>query len=225
MVIKHLPQQPAVCTLDVRLKRRSHCAHRVHLSVVLQLIKSNDSVHSTHAQPQRCACMLWMASLLSNSLIWLLPSLLWRCWLGGRKGIRPVKTEWWGAGMVICLEQVVDLDMAQLMPLPLTVSCFRKIPIGFTFLVPAHLGSPGKRAIKCVCDYYRHGTMTTTSPCIVAMSSSSEWHSYIAVGLSQQWRVVSIVYMPELCGVISGIGTDADNSIRYRASVTNTVSV
>ena len=37
------------------------------------------------------------------------------------------------------------------MPLPLTVSCFSKIHIGFTFLVPAHLGSPGKRAIKRVC--------------------------------------------------------------------------
>ena len=42
--------------------------------------------------------------------------------------------------------------MAQLMPLPLTVSCFSKIQIGFTFLVPAHPGSPGKRAIKRVCD-------------------------------------------------------------------------
>jgi len=41
--------------------------------------------------------------------------------------------------------------MAQLMPLPLTVSCFRKIQIGFTFLVPAHPGSPGKRAVKRVC--------------------------------------------------------------------------
>jgi len=40
------------------------------------------------------------------------------------------------------------LHMAQLMPLPLTVSCFSKIQIGFTFLVPAHLGSPGQRAIK-----------------------------------------------------------------------------
>jgi len=41
------------------------------------------------------------------------------------------------------------------MPLPLTVSCFSKIQIGFTFLVPAHLGSPGERAVKrvCVCVY------------------------------------------------------------------------
>ena len=53
--------------------------------------------------------------------------------------------------MVICLEQGADLHMAELMPLPLTVSCFSKIQIGFTFLVPADLGSPGKRAVKRVC--------------------------------------------------------------------------
>jgi len=44
--------------------------------------------------------------------------------------------------------------MAQLMPLPLTVSCFSKIQTGFTFLVPAHLGSPSKKAVNgcaCVC--------------------------------------------------------------------------
>ena len=47
------------------------------------------------------------------------------------------------------------MHTTQLMPLPLTVSCFSKIQIGFTFLVPAHLGSPEKRAVKqvCVCMY------------------------------------------------------------------------
>jgi len=77
--------------------------------------------------------------------------------LGDRKGIWPVKTEWWGDGMVVCLERGADLHMAQLMPLPLNVSCFSKIQIGFTFLVPAHTGSPRKRAVKrvcvCVCLY------------------------------------------------------------------------
>jgi len=53
--------------------------------------------------------------------------------------------------MVVCLELGADLHMAQLMPLPLTVSHFSKIQIGFTFLVPTHLGSPGKRAIERVC--------------------------------------------------------------------------
>ena len=56
--------------------------------------------------------------------------------------------EWWGAGMVICLERGADLHIAQLMPLPLTVSCFSKIQIGFTFSVLAHPGSPGHWAIK-----------------------------------------------------------------------------
>ena len=43
--------------------------------------------------------------------------------------------------------------MAQLIPLPLTISCSSKIQIGFTFLVPAHLGSPGQRAVKWVCVF------------------------------------------------------------------------
>jgi len=73
--------------------------------------------------------------------------------LVGRQEGHPAckKTEWWGAGEVICLERGADLHMFQLIPLPLTVSCFSKIQIGFTFLVPAHLGSPGKRAVKRVC--------------------------------------------------------------------------
>jgi len=58
--------------------------------------------------------------------------------LGDRKGIRPVKTKWWDAGVVLHLGQGADLHMAQLMPLPLTIQ------IGFTFLVTAHPGSPGQ---------------------------------------------------------------------------------
>jgi len=55
--------------------------------------------------------------------------------------------------MVVALERGADLHrpMAQLMPLSLTVSCFSKIQIGFTFLVPAYPGSPGQRAVKRVC--------------------------------------------------------------------------
>ena len=79
------------------------------------------------------------------------PSVLWCCWLGGRKDIRPVKN--WAVG---CWRGYLSgarcrLAYAQLMPLPLTVSCFSKIQIGFIFLVPAHPGSPGKRAVKLVC--------------------------------------------------------------------------
>jgi len=50
-------------------------------------------------------------------------------------------TECWGAGMVICMERGANLHMTQLMPLPLTVSCFSEIQIGFTFMVPSHPGT------------------------------------------------------------------------------------
>ena len=58
--------------------------------------------------------------------------------------------------MVICLERGADLHMAQLTPLPLTVSCFSKIQIAFTFLVPSQLGSPGQRAVKRTCSGVVH---------------------------------------------------------------------
>jgi len=61
------------------------------------------------------------------------------------------KLEWWGTGMVICPERDADLHTAQLMPLPLTVSCFSKIQTGFTFLASAQPDSLGKRAVKRVC--------------------------------------------------------------------------
>ena len=65
------------------------------------------------------------------------------------------KLEWWGAGVVICLERGADLHTVQLMPLPLTVSCFSKIQIGFTFLVPAHLVVPEKGPLNgmYVCNW------------------------------------------------------------------------
>ena len=73
--------------------------------------------------------------------------------LVGRQERHPAckKSEWWDAGVVICLERGADLQAAQLMPLPLTVSCVSEIQTGFTFLVPAHPGSPGQRAVKWVC--------------------------------------------------------------------------
>ena len=140
----------------------SNCC-RLHFMPILETLSRSGRPRS------RFSCML-SSTLFSLFLIFLiahnkhlvvflsvmltgnLPSVLWRCWLGGRKGIRPVqKLEWWGAGVVICLERDADLHMASLMPLPLTASCFRQIQIGFTFLVPAHPGSPGKRVVKRVC--------------------------------------------------------------------------
>jgi len=73
--------------------------------------------------------------------------------LAGRLEGHPAckKTEWWGDGVVICLEQGADLHMAKLMPLPLIVSFFSEIQTGFTFLVPAH---PDKEPLNvCVCVF------------------------------------------------------------------------
>ena len=74
--------------------------------------------------------------------------------------------KWCGAGLVICLERGADLHMAQLMPL--TVSCFSKIQIGFTFLVPAHPGSPGKGPLsRClyVCMWVVDAHLAYVSMC------------------------------------------------------------
>ena len=87
-------------------------------------------------------------------------SVLCRCWLVGRKGIRFVKkTEWWDAGVVICLERGANLHMVQLMPLPLTVSCFSKIQIGLPFWYRPTWVVPVKGLLNgCVC--YRHNFIT-----------------------------------------------------------------
>ena len=83
--------------------------------------------------------------------VWAVTSVLWRCWLGGRKGIWPVKTEWWDAGIVICLERGADLHMAQLIPLPLTL-LLQWNPISFTFLALVYPRSPRKWLLN-VCIY------------------------------------------------------------------------
>jgi len=81
--------------------------------------------------------------------------------LVGRQEGHPAckKTEWWGTGVVICLEQGADLHMAQLMPLPLTVSCSSKIQIGFTFLVPAYPDCPRKEAVKWLNGCYNNNIL------------------------------------------------------------------
>ena len=81
---------------------------------------------------QRCDCDLNTGCSVPESTAFSALTLL----VGRQEGHLACKKLWWGAGVVICL--------AQLMALPLTVSCFNKIQSGFTFLVPAHPGSPGK---------------------------------------------------------------------------------
>jgi len=108
----------------------------------------------------RITCVWWTKLLLvivmlAGRFIWLyyerVPSVLWRCSLGSRKGFRPVKKL--SGGLLAWLSvwnEVQTQLMAQLMPLQ-DVSCFTKTQIGFTFLVPAYPGSPRQWAVKQVC--------------------------------------------------------------------------
>ena len=80
------------------------------------------------------------------------------------------------------------------MPLPLTVSCFSKIHIGFTFLVPAHPGGPGSRAVKRV--FVRPFVTCSTS------SGADEWLTlrYLT------WRRRAGWTTARQSAVLSGIG-------------------
>ena len=78
--------------------------------------------------------------------------------------------------MVVCLERDADLHMAQLMPLPLTVSCFSKVQTGFTFLVPAHPGSPGQRAVKRVCVYSKITRIPINAGCLYNLNDVIQSH-------------------------------------------------
>jgi len=102
-----------------------------------------------------------------------LPSVLWHCWLGSRKGIRHVKKL--SSGVLAWLSVCSEMHMAQRIPLPLTVLCFSKIQTGFTFLVLAHPGSSGQRAVKRVC----------VCVCVTSISESSS----LRLASRQSWSV------------------------------------
>ena len=125
--------------LDVAAQTEAQCTRSFGLGYKLCAVipSAGQRTHGTIFRPLRHSVNAFSALTL----------------LVGRQEGHPAckKTERWGAGMVICLERGADLHMAQLMPLPLTVFCFSKIQIGFAFLVPAHPGRTGKRAIKRVC--------------------------------------------------------------------------
>ena len=118
--------------------------------------------------------------------------------LVGRQEGHPAceKLEWWGTGVVICLQRGGNFHMAQLMPLPLTVSCFSKIQIGFTFLVPAHLGSPGQRAVKRVCVtilIYRQSHRPT---------NQTEWFIW-----TNQWLVTKHYIQVEQSSILTSLSS------------------
>ena len=97
--------------------------------------------------------------------------------------------------MVIYLERGADLHMAQLMPLPLTVSCSRKIQIGITFLVPAYPGCPGKEAVKC-CSSVVSEKVPEGSTLVVVDTRISFSHRVGLVERSLHAKMLIIPFIP-----------------------------
>jgi len=102
------------------------------------------------------------------------------CWLGVRKRIQPVKTEWWGVGVVICLERGADcLHMVQDATAIPIFSCLVKIQTGFTFLwliqnlqSTPYLGSCGHEHIGSVAD----SSAAKSDNCWVALLTGLGYH-------------------------------------------------
>ena len=135
------------------------------------------------------------------------------------------KTEWWGAGVVICLKLGADLHIAQLMlPLALTVSCFSKIQIGFAYLVPAQPRSPGKRAVKRVCVCYGHDLWASKNE-VQKSVRKREWKQTdrrtqpIAVPCLQTYAIdrqlCLLSYVVRLPTDSPGLFTDTSERIRF----------
>ena len=95
--------------------------------------------------------------------------------------------------MVICLEQGADLHMSQLLPLPLTVSCFSKIQIGFTFLVLAHLGSPekGPSHQDCWCPHIHHPPIL----CRMLFLPQRCQFSWLGIGTKWCWLAYPLAWL------------------------------
>jgi len=139
--------------------------------------------------------------------------------VGWQEVIQPVKTEWWGVGVVICLERVAHLHMAQLMPLPLTVSCFCEIQIGFTFLVPAHPGSPRQRVVKrvCVCVCCVISMTLCNSDALPVLWSdvfrtSYSWHFLNKIRKNFDWKI--LVESSQTC-VSKSLLVDSHSKLQY----------
>ena len=122
--------------------------------------------------------------------------------------------------------------MAQLMPLLLTVSCFSKIQIGITFLVPAHLGSPCQRPLNgCVCMLWwrlvdagvkmksaSNGgassqlTCSSSSSAVSSSSSSSSAMSYFAAAAAAGYGAAANHYAAAAFGAAAGVPAAAANT-------------
>ena len=129
-----------------------------------------------------------------------MPSVLWRCWLGGRKGIRPVKKL---SGGVLAWFSV--WSEVQTCIWPSRCHCHSlslalvKSRLVLLFLVPAHLGGPRKRAIKwvCVCVCVVTWQINPSSCMWWGLTiHTNTWHTQTANGRVQLLRMLIAWHCP-----------------------------
>jgi len=141
--------------------------YRKQVEEAIQWVKQRIHVH---VESGRGGWILWRSFL---------PSVLWRCWLGGRKGIQPVKNlAWWGTDIVICLERGAnDLHMVHLMPLP-----------------PHHLGWQWHQNGLLFCCWLTQVVLEKRpwNGCSSSSSSSSSWFALMLLTQWQEWRSLAV---------------------------------
>ena len=143
---------------------------------------------------------------------WLLPSVLWRCWLGSRKGIRPVKTGWWGAGMVVCLEWGADLVIwpswcyGHLLSL---VSVKSRLVLPFWYQLTRVVPEKAvKRVCVCVCltvssIMHKKAVTATAHACLKVRAPSTRYEKHSTWwGIKSsrcRWVALSVIGIESMC--------------------------
>jgi len=120
--------------------------------------------------------------------------------VGGQQEGHPAYKKLSG-GVLAWLSVRSEVQTCIWMPLPLTVSCFSKIQIGFTFLVPAYPGSPGQRAVKrvcVVCDLTCVNCMIGPSGAEVTVCSYADAFMFSSCTLSQQSTFILQISLPDV---------------------------
>ena len=135
--------------------------------------------------------------------VWIVPSVLWRCWLGGRKGIRPLKNRvvrcWHGClSGARCRHACGPEDATATHTLSLASA---KSRLGFTFLVPAHQGIPGKSAVKrvCVCNMkqlHRESKKQDTKLLAITSSTIIDFQNFFTSRLGSKFATNSCLNIP-----------------------------
>ena len=125
----------------------------------------------------------WLFWLCTHILEKTLSSVLWHCWMGLRKSILPVRKlsdevlAWlsvWREVQVICMWS----SWCHCHPI---ISCFVKMQIGLTFLVPAYRGCPGKEAVKRV-------SLTLKNSCVFRFNPCRRNTTFVGVGVGDAGR-------------------------------------